>query len=183
VLSKTKRFPLLYERRIRTVALFGRQKIETETHEVEQITSPDESTLKVPKQPISPPTPPAPPVTRKEGGVTVIGKGITVKGELFGEEDVKVEGHVEGKIQLTKNLLVGQTGVIEADVEAENINIGGTVTGNILAQNRVEIVASGKMMGDIKAPRVIVAEGAHFKGNVDMDTSRKVSKTNKGKSS
>jgi len=152
------------------VALFGRQKFESET-EMEQITSPSEPAVKVPKQPVSPP-PPRPP-GRKESRETVIGKGITVKGELFGEEDVKIEGRVEGKIQLTKNLLVGQTGVVEADVEAENINIGGTVTGNLMAQNRVEIVVSGKMIGDIKAPRVVVAEGAHFKGNVDMDTSRK----------
>ena len=94
--------------------------------------------------------------------MTVVGKGITIKGELFGEEDVKIEGRVEGKIKLTKNLLVGQSGVIEADVEAENINIGGNVTGNIVAQNRVEIVSSGTMIGDIKAPRVIVAEGAPF---------------------
>jgi cytoskeletal protein CcmA (bactofilin family) len=153
------------------VALFGRQKFESET-ETEQITSPTEPAVavKVPKQPVSPPPPP---VSRKESRATVIGKGITVKGELFGEEDVKIEGRVEGKIRLTKNLLVGQTGVVEADVEAENINIGGTVTGNLMAQNRVEIVASGKMMGDIKAPRVVVAEGAHFKGNVDMDTSKK----------
>jgi len=138
---------------------------------MEQITSPSEPAVKVPKQPVSPPPPPPP--GRKESRETVIGKGITVKGELFGEEDVKIEGRVEGKIQLTKNLLVGQTGVVEADVEAENINIGGTVTGNLMAQNRVEIVVSGKMIGDIKAPRVVVAEGAHFKGNVDMDTSRK----------
>lgn len=151
------------------MALFGRQRFESEA-EIEQITSPTEPAVKVPKQPVSPPPPP---VSRKESRETVIGKGITVKGELFGEEDVKIEGRVEGKIQLTKNLLVGQTGVIEADVEAENINIGGTVTGNLMAQNRVEIVASGKMTGDIKAPRVVVAEGAHFKGNVDMDTSRK----------
>lgn len=147
------------------MALFGRQKYESET-ELEQLTPPSEPVVKVPKQPI---TPPPAPVSRKEtSGVTVIGKGIIVKGELSGDEDVKIEGRVEGKILLTKNLLVGQAGVIEADVEAENINIGGTVTGNIKAQNRVEIVSSGKMMGDIQAPRVIVAEGAHFKGNVDM---------------
>lgn len=156
------------------MALFGRQRYESETEmEEQQITPPSEPAVRVPRQPVSPP--PAP-VSRKEGGVTVIGKGITVRGELFGEEDVKIEGRVEGKIQLAKNLLVGQSGVIEADVEADNINIGGTVTGNILAQSRVEIVASGKMIGDIKAPRVIVAEGAHFKGNVDMDTSRKALK-------
>jgi cytoskeletal protein CcmA (bactofilin family) len=151
------------------VALFGRQKYESET-EVEQVTTPSEPAVRVPRQPVSPPSAP---VTRREGGVTAIGKGITIKGELLGDEDVKIEGRIEGKIHLTKNLLVGQSGVIEAEIEADNINIGGTVTGNIIAQNRVEIVASGTMVGDIKAPRVIVAEGAHFKGNVDMDTSRK----------
>ncbi len=153
------------------MALFGRQKYEAETEVKQQATPLNEPVMKVPRQPVSPP--PAP-VTRKESsGVTVIGKGITVKGELSGDEDVKIEGRVEGKIHLAKNLLIGQTGVIEADVIAENINIGGNVTGNITAQNKVEIVASGTMIGDIKAPRVIVAEGAHFKGNVDMDTSRK----------
>ncbi len=152
------------------MALFGRQKYEAEAEVEHNVTPPSEPAIRMPKQPVSPPPAPG---TRKESGVTVIGKGITVRGELFGEEDVKVEGRVEGKIQLEKNLLVGQTGVIEADVIAENINIGGSVTGNVMAQNRVEIVASGTMIGDIKAPRVIVAEGAHFKGNVDMDTSRK----------
>lgn len=167
------------------MALFGRQKFESET-EVEQIASPAEVAVRVPRQPVSPQQQqqqqqqPTPPATRKESrGETVIGRGITVKGELIGDEDVKIEGRVEGKILLTKNLYVGQTGVIEADVEAENINIGGTVTGNLMAQNRVEIVASGKMMGDIKAPRVVVSEGAHFKGNVDMDTSKKPSKNGK----
>jgi len=155
------------------VALFGRQKFEAET-EMEQITTPTEPAVKVPKQPVS--SQPTPPPRKESRGETVIGKGITVKGELFGDEDVKIEGRVEGKIKLTKNLFVGQTGMVEADVEAENINIGGTVTGNLMAQNRVEIVASGKMTGDIKAPRVVVTEGAHFKGNVDMDTSKKPSK-------
>jgi cytoskeletal protein CcmA (bactofilin family) len=156
----------------KTVALFGRQRYESET-EVEQVTPPSEPAVRVPRQPVSPP--PAP-TTRKDGGVTIIGKGITIKGDLIGDEDVKIEGRVEGRVQLTKNLLVGQSGVIEAEVQAENINIGGTVTGNLVAQNRVEIVASGTMIGDIKAPRVIVAEGAHFKGNVDMDTSRRALK-------
>ncbi|PID57889.1 hypothetical protein CSB45_06395 [candidate division KSB3 bacterium] len=106
--------------------------------------------------------------TNSSGGFTTIGKGITIKGDLVGDEDVKIEGKVEGRVQLTQNLVVGQSGVVEANVQAENINIGGTVTGNIMAKNKVEIVASGTMLGDIKAPRVIVAEGAHFKGNVDM---------------
>ena len=157
------------------MALFGRQKYEPET-ETEQEATPSEPAVKVPRQPRQPVSPPPAPMARKENGVTVIGKGITIKGELLGDEDVKIEGRVEGKITLAKNLLVGQSGVIEADIEAENINIGGTVTGNLIAQNRVEIVTSGTMIGDIKSPRVIVAEGAHFKGNVDMDTSRRALK-------
>jgi cytoskeletal protein CcmA (bactofilin family) len=159
------------------VALFGgRQRVENEPEVEQKVASAPEPVVKVPKQPVAQPTPPsAAPVAAgsKDNRETIIGRGITIKGELFGEEDVRIEGRVEGKIQLTKNLLVGSSGVIEADVEADNIRIGGTVTGNLVAQNRVEIVASGTMIGDIKAPRVIVAEGAHFKGNVDMDTSKK----------
>jgi cytoskeletal protein CcmA (bactofilin family) len=161
------------------VALFGgRQKFETDSEVEQQPVSSPEPAVRVPKQPVSQPAPSAP-QPRTGGGrsadthETVIGSGITIKGELLGEEDVKVEGRVEGKIVVSKNLLVGQNGVIEADIEAENVSVGGAVTGNVVAQSKVEIFASGKMMGDIKAPRVVVAEGAHFKGNVDMDTSRK----------
>lgn len=155
------------------MALFGgRQKIEGEP-EVEQATMPkSEPAVKVPKQPVAPSAPTPERRDRDSKAMTIIGKGIVIKGELSGEENVKIEGRVEGKIKLTKDLFVGQTGIIEADVEADNIKIGGTVTGNLAAKNRVEIVASGTMEGDIKAPRVVVAEGAHFKGNVDMDTSK-----------
>jgi len=149
------------------VALFGR-KDPYETEE-EPIQSPSKPAVKIPTRQPVPAPPSAPPVkSSASGGFTTIGKGITIKGDLVGDEDVKIEGKVEGRIQLTQNLVVGQTGVVEADVQAENINIGGTVTGNLMAKNKVEIVASGTMMGDIKAPKVIVAEGAHFKGNVDM---------------
>jgi len=161
------------------VALFGgRQKIENEPEVQQKPTSSPEPVIRVPRQPVSQPTPPPPARERasvarsSEAHETVIGSGITIKGELLGEEDVKIEGRVEGLIRVSKNLLVGQDGVIEADIEAENVNIGGTVTGNVVAQSKVEIFASGKMMGDIKGPRVVVAEGAHFKGNVDMNSTQ-----------
>jgi len=162
------------------VALFGRQRME-ETSDDTQVrqATPTEPVVPQPvkrDQQAVAPSAPQPPARKGDGGVTTIGKGITIKGELVGDEDVKIEGRVIGKILLERNLIVGQAGVVEADVQAENINIGGKVTGNLVAQNRVEIVASGTMMGDIKAPKVIVAEGAHFKGNVDMDTSRRSSK-------
>lgn len=164
------------------MALFGRQQ--RNENDIEETQQQVKSAVQIepqiaPKQRDKEPTPPPMPVERKprgEGGFTTIGKGITIKGELVGDEDVKIEGRVLGKIVLERNLIIGQSGVVEADVQAENINIGGKVTGNLVAQNRVEIVASGTMMGDIKAPKVIVAEGAHFKGNVDMDTSRRPGK-------
>ncbi len=162
------------------MALFGgRQKLGNESEVEQKPASSPEPSIRVPRQPVSQPTPPPPARERasatrgSEVHETVIGSGITIKGELLGEEDVKIEGRVEGLIRVSKNLLVGQNGVIEADIEAENVNIGGTVTGNVVAQSKVEIFASGKMTGDIKGPRIVVAEGAHFKGNVDMDTSRK----------
>ena len=165
------------------MALFGRQRMEESSEETQVKQAVPTETSLIPPKPREQQQPnasqsasPAPRPPRGEGGVTTIGKGITIKGELVGDEDVKIEGRVIGKILLERNLIVGQAGVVEADVQAENINIGGKVTGNLVAQNRVEIVASGTMMGDIKAPKVIVAEGAHFKGNVDMDTSRRPSK-------
>ncbi len=161
------------------MALFGgRQKSESEPEVQQKPALSPEPAIRVPRQPVSQPAPPPPARERasatRSGEVheTVIGSGITIKGELIGEEDVKIEGRVEGLIRVSKNLLVGQSGVIEADIEAENVNIGGTVTGNVVAQSKVEIFASGKMMGDIKGPRVVVAEGAHFKGNVDMNTTQ-----------
>jgi cytoskeletal protein CcmA (bactofilin family) len=153
------------------VALFGRPKSEPEPEhtnpEVTAVNHKEKESSKIPKRPASP----AQMGPSRKEGMTVIGKSITIKGELSGEEDIKVEGRVEGRIIVKRNVLVGQTGVIEADIEAENISIAGTVMGNIKAGNKVEIVSTGRMNGDIKAPRVIVAEGAHFKGNVDMDTS------------
>lgn len=163
------------------MALFGRQKPEPEPESTvatpvnnkESKEKEKESNIKVPKRPV----PPAQMGTTRKEGMTVVGKSITIKGELSGEEDVKIEGRVEGKVVVKRNLLVGQTGMIEADIEAENISIAGTVIGNLKAGNKVEIVSTGRMTGDIKAPRVIVAEGAHFKGNVDMDIGSKTSES------
>lgn len=161
------------------MALFGRPKSEPEPENTTSSTidtpatanKDKDSGMKVPKRPASP----AQMSPTKKEGITVIGKSITIKGELSGEEDVKIEGRVEGRVIVKRNLLVGQTGMIEADIEAETISIAGTVIGNLKAGSKVEIVSTGKMTGDIKAPRVIVAEGAHFKGNVDMDTSARTS--------
>jgi len=104
------------------------------------------------------------------GNPGLIGKAIRIKGELHGEEDLVIEGKVEGTISLKKNhLILERSAVIAASVEVENITIKGQMNGNTSASNRVEITADAKVVGDIKAPRIVMAEGARFRGQVDMD--------------
>jgi cytoskeletal protein CcmA (bactofilin family) len=104
------------------------------------------------------------------GSPGLIGKAIRIKGELHGEEDLVIEGKVEGTISLKKNhLILERSAVITAHVEVENVTIKGQMNGNTNASNRVEITADAKVTGDIKAPRVVMAEGAKFRGAVEMD--------------
>jgi cytoskeletal protein CcmA (bactofilin family) len=100
---------------------------------------------------------------------TIIGSSIVIDGEVSGEEDLVIRGTVKGKIILKENLLVENSGVVEADIQTTNVTISGQVTGNIQASERVELRADGRMVGDIKSPRILIADGASFKGNVDMD--------------
>ena len=100
----------------------------------------------------------------------LIGKAIRIKGELHGEEDLVIEGRVEGTIALKKNhLILERSAVITAHVEVENITIKGTMNGNTVASSKVELTSDAKVVGDIKAPRIVLAEGARFRGAVDMD--------------
>lgn len=98
-----------------------------------------------------------------------IGKSVVIKGELSGSEDLTIEGHVEGKIELREHLLtIGPHGKIKAEVFAKAVVVLGEVTGNILATEKVDIRENGSVDGDIISPRVAIAEGAHFRGSVDM---------------
>jgi cytoskeletal protein CcmA (bactofilin family) len=99
----------------------------------------------------------------------IIGKSIVIDGEITGDEDLVVQGTVKGKIELKESLFVEHSGVVEADIETQNVEVSGAVTGNIRATDKVEIKSDGRMVGDIKAPRILIADGAVFKGNVDMD--------------
>ena len=99
-----------------------------------------------------------------------IGQSIQIKGELTGNEDLTIEGKVDGKISLKDhNLIIGTNGRITADIQAKTVVVAGEVVGNITAEEKVEVGAAGSMKGDITAPRVVLADGARFKGNIDMD--------------
>ena len=106
-------------------------------------------------------------------GSTIIGESILINGNLNGDEDLtvrgRVEGTVKGRISLKESLFVEGSGVIEADIETANVEVSGQVTGNIAASDKVELKADCKVVGDIRAPRILIADGAVFKGNVDMD--------------
>lgn len=100
---------------------------------------------------------------------TVIGSTIVIDGEITGDEDLVVLGTVKGRISLRENILVENSGVVEASVETATITVNGSVTGDIRASERVELSTSCHVVGDIRAPRILIADGAAFKGNVDMD--------------
>jgi cytoskeletal protein CcmA (bactofilin family) len=98
-----------------------------------------------------------------------IGKSVVVKGELSGSEDLTIEGKVEGKIELSQHVLtIGPNGKIKAQIHAKSVIVLGKVNGNVVATERVSIREKGAVDGDITAPKVAIAEGAHFRGSVDM---------------
>jgi cytoskeletal protein CcmA (bactofilin family) len=99
----------------------------------------------------------------------VIGPQIAVRGALSGEEDLLVEGRIEGKVALAGHLVVAASGELEADLEVESLEIHGQVRGDITASRSVTIERGAHVTGNVKAPRVIVHDGAHFDGAVDMD--------------
>ena len=140
----------------------------------------DESVRPASGQPAAPPAPPAPatagaPAPRAEASQNRerdnvnIGKSVVIKGELNGSEDLTIEGQVEGTIQLRDHVLtIGANGRIKAQVFAKSVIVLGEVTGNVTASDKVDIRDAGSVDGDIVAPRVAIAEGAHFRGSVDM---------------
>ncbi len=99
-------------------------------------------------------------------GSTLIAESTLVNGNLHGDEDLTVRGRVEGTLTLTKTLVVDPTGAVKAEVQVKSCVISGSVVGNVTATESVEITKDGRMAGDISAPRVIIADGASFRGRI-----------------
>jgi cytoskeletal protein CcmA (bactofilin family) len=98
----------------------------------------------------------------------LLSKKVKIEGDIQGDEDLRVEGHFKGTIKVVGDIFVGQSGVVEADVEADNIVIQGQITGNVLARNQLEIHSSGQLLGDCKAKSIDIREGALFEGRSSM---------------
>jgi cytoskeletal protein CcmA (bactofilin family) len=106
----------------------------------------------------------------------IIGASIVLKGDVSGEEDLLIQGQVEGRVELKQhNVTIGKSGRVKADVLGKIISVEGEVHGNMYGEEKIVIRASGVLHGNIAAPRVILEEGAKFKGSIDMDS--KVEKT------
>jgi cytoskeletal protein CcmA (bactofilin family) len=100
---------------------------------------------------------------------TVISSGITIEGEVTTDEDVVVQGTLRGKLTARDAVTVESGAVVEADIAGGPFAVAGTVTGNITSSDRVDLQAGAKVIGNVKASRITIADGAQFKGNVDMD--------------
>ncbi len=115
------------------------------------------------------PASPSRPLAQPMRDVVNIGKSVVIKGELNGSEDLTIEGQVEGKIELRQNVLtIGPNGKIKAAVFAKSVIVLGEVVGNVTASEKVDIRDNGSVDGDLISPRVAIAEGAHFRGSIDM---------------
>jgi cytoskeletal protein CcmA (bactofilin family) len=123
---------------------------------------------------VAAPAPPAAPAPARPSAAPtcVIGAKTQVKGEITGAETVLVEGVVEGTIRITGDLRVSRGGTVKATVSAQSVVVAGELIGDCHATQRTEIEASGRLTGNIRAPRVVIVEGATFRGNSDMSPRR-----------
>ena len=112
---------------------------------------------------------PQPDNRRIERDMVNIGKSVVIKGELNGSEDLTIDGQVEGKIELKDHVLtIGPNGDVQGEVSAKQVTVVGKIAGNVVASERIEVRETGRIQGDLIAPRLTVAEGAVINGAITM---------------
>jgi cytoskeletal protein CcmA (bactofilin family) len=108
--------------------------------------------------------------TTPQGSTARLGASLHVKGEISGNEDLHVDGSVEGLIQLEeRKLTVGASAKLTADVVAREVVVYGSVKGNLRARDRIEIKKDGSVVGDLTTARIMIEDGAYFKGSIEID--------------
>lgn len=98
----------------------------------------------------------------------VIGRGLYIKGEIHGEDDLIIEGTVEGTLTMAKNLTIEIEGRIKANIQTENVIIKGQMEGDLNAREKITLHRGARLVGDMLAPRIEVEDGAYYKGNINM---------------
>jgi cytoskeletal protein CcmA (bactofilin family) len=102
------------------------------------------------------------------GTTSLLSKEVKIEGDIQGNEDLQVDGQLKGSVKIAGNIVVGPTGLVEADIEADNVIVQGRITGNVLARKQLQIQSSGKLMGDCMAQTIDIKEGALFEGRSKM---------------
>ena len=118
---------------------------------------------------MAPPVHAASPAHTPQGSPCVLGPTLHFKGELYGEEDLEFQGQLEGSIEHTRSLSIGKEGGVKGNIRAKFVIIEGKVEGDVYASESVSIRQTAKVTGNIFAPRVGIADGAHFTGRIDMN--------------
>jgi cytoskeletal protein CcmA (bactofilin family) len=103
--------------------------------------------------------------------VTTIGPTITIRGRLKVHEDLTVRGRIDAEITSSKALIIENSGIVKADVRVMSAKISGVLVGNITAEEKIEIAPDGRVVGDLRAPRIIISDGAAFRGKIEMQGS------------
>jgi cytoskeletal protein CcmA (bactofilin family) len=103
------------------------------------------------------------------GGSATIGKAVKIVGQIYSNEDLYVDGEVEGTVEaLEHKLTIGPNGTVKATVKAREVAVLGSIGGNVEATDKIEIRKDAKLVGDIKTARIIIEDGAYFKGSIDI---------------
>jgi cytoskeletal protein CcmA (bactofilin family) len=114
-------------------------------------------------------TAPVPSYHPPERGMAVIGKTVLIKGQVMSREDLTIDGEVEGSVELQENrLTVGPHGKLQAGVKAREVIVLGTVHGNVETSDKIEIRKDARLVGDLKTARIVIEDGAYFKGSIDI---------------
>lgn len=117
--------------------------------------------------------------TQKEKVETMIGKGSKMTGNIYSSGSIRVEGRVEGEIKSAGDLFIGEEALVIASIHCKNIIIAGEVQGNVDVVEKLEILPSGKLFGDIKMSKLIIEDGATFKGRSEARKSGKMTSLEK----
>ena len=107
----------------------------------------------------------------------MIGNGIVISGDVTADTDLKVEGLIQGRaIESSQDVEIGEAGRVKANISARNVKIGGEVSGDVAAQEKITITRTGKVQGNLVAPRVQLEDGALFRGSIEMNPAPAVEK-------
>ena len=108
------------------------------------------------------------PIDKTSDSTSLLSRDVKIEGEIRGEENLHLDGRIKGAIKLNGDILIGNAGIVEGEIEAENVIIQGQVTGNVIARRQLEIQPSGKLIGDCTARSIDIKEGAVFEGRSNM---------------